>query len=138
MNEDDSLPKTEEEWKTKLDPNRYQVTRQKGTEAPFTNEYYKETAKGMYKCFNCGQALFSSDTKFETKLPGLMGWPSFEDAIPGSVKFQTDDSLGMHRTEVVCNRCGSHLGHVFDDETETKSGKHYCVNSCSLKLEKDE
>jgi peptide-methionine (R)-S-oxide reductase len=139
MDIDDNLPKTDEEWRSKLDPHRYEVTRQGGTEAPFSNEYYNETAKGMYKCFNCGLPLFSSDTKYETKIPGLMGWPSFEDAIPGSVKFQPDDTLGMHRTEVVCSRCGSHLGHVFDDDgAESKTGKHYCVNSCSLKLEKSE
>lgn len=134
----DDLPKTDEEWKTKLDPKRYRITRQGGTEAPFTNEYYAETSKGLYKCFNCGQTLFSSDTKYETKIPGLMGWPSFENAIPGSVEFCPDDILGMPRTEVVCSRCKSHLGHVFDDGgQESKTGKHYCINSCSLKLEKD-
>lgn len=134
----DNLPKTDEEWKQKLDPQTYHVTREKGTEAPFTNKYYKETSKGTYKCFNCGQELFSSDTKYETRIQGLMGWPSFNEAIPGSVQFVADDSLGMHRTEVVCSRCGSHLGHIFDDKSETTTGKHYCINSCSLKLEKTE
>lgn len=107
---------------------------EKGTEPPFSGEYLKTNKKGMYVCKSCGNQLFSSDTKFESNIPGLMGWPSFEDALPGSVEFKEDDSLGMHRTEVVCKKCGAHLGHIFDDKTETKTGKHYCINSVCLDL----
>ncbi len=112
------------------------VAREKGTEAPFTGKYVNERSKGMYKCAVCGNELFSSDAKFETKAPGLMGWPSFKDAIPGSVTFKPDDSMGMHRTEVLCSKCGAHLGHIFDDKSEVDTGKHYCINSICLELEK--
>lgn len=138
MHPDNNLPTTEEEWKAKLDPETYRVTREKGTEAPFTNKYWNEDSRGVYNCSNCGQALFSSDTKYITNIPGLKGWPSFEEAIPGSVELREDNSLGMQRMEIICSRCKSHLGHVFDEHTETKSGQHYCVNSCSLKLAKAE
>ncbi len=120
----------------KLDPKLYAVARQKGTEAPFSGKYVKETAKGTYKCAVCGNPLFPSDAKFETKISGLVGWPSFEDALPGAVEFKPDDSAGMNRTEVVCRNCGAHLGHLFDDKSETKTGKHYCINSVCLELEK--
>lgn len=129
------MPENEEEWKKILTPEQYRVLREKGTEMAFTGEYLKETAEGTYNCVVCGNPLFSSDTKFESKVPGLTGWPSFEDAIPGSVELKEDNSLGMRRTEVVCVRCGSHLGHVFEDDTETKTGKHYCINSVCLNLE---
>lgn len=112
------------------------VAREGGTEAPFTGKYLKEQAEGMYKCAVCGSQLFSSDTKFETKIPGLTGWPSFEDALPGSIELKHDPSMGMNRTEVLCAKCGSHLGHVFEDESETRTGKHYCINSVCLDLEK--
>ena len=120
----------------KLDPKLYAVARQKGTEAPFSGKYVKETAKGTYKCAVCGNPLFPSDAKFETKISGLVGWPSFEDALPGAVEFKPDDSAGMNRTEVVCKNCGAHLGHLFDDKSETKTGKHFCINSVCLELEK--
>src|SRR5258708_5777529 len=120
----------------KKNPQLYKVAVEGGTEAPFSGKYFKETAQGMYKCAVCGNPLFKSDTKFETKVPGLMGWPSFDDAIPGSVEFKPDESDWMHRTEVTCKKCGSHLGHFFEDESETKTGKHYCVNSVCLELEK--
>ena len=119
-----------------LDPLLEQVAREKGTEAPFSGKYVKETAAGTYKCAVCANPLFPSTAKFETKLPGLQGWPSFEDALPGAVKFEKDASFGMNRTEVLCAQCGSHLGHIFDDDSETKTGKHYCVNSVCLELEK--
>ena len=125
----------DEELKKKLTPEEYHVLREGGTEVPFSGKYYRETKDGTYNCKVCGNPLFSSDTKFETKLPGLMGWPSFEDAIPGSVEFKHDESLGMRRTEVVCKNCGAHLGHIFDDDSETKTGKHYCINSVCLELE---
>src|SRR3989344_2898550 len=124
--------------KKKLTPEQYKVLREKGTEAPFSGKYLKETAQGMYNCVVCGNKLFASSTKFETKVPGLMGWPSFEDALPGAVKFEHDSSLSMNRTEVLCANCGSHLGHVFDDDSETKTGKHYCINSVCLDLKKKE
>lgn len=125
---------TEEEFKKKLTPEQYKVLREKGTEAPFSGKYVNTKDKGMYKCAACGAQLFSSDAKFDSTQPGLLGWPSFEEAIPGSVEFKEDNSLGMRRTEVTCAKCGSHLGHIFDDE-EAKTGKHYCINSCALDLE---
>lgn len=119
-----------------LDKELYHVAREKGTEAPFSGKYVNEHGMGMYKCAICGNQLFASDTKFETKVPGLKGWPSFSDVIPGSVLFKSDDSMGMHRTEVLCNNCGAHLGHIFDDKSEVPTGKHYCINSVCLDLEK--
>ncbi len=123
-----------EDLKKKLSEEEYYVTQEKGTEAPFSGKYYKETRQGMYNCKVCGNPLFSSDTKYHSDLPGLAGWPSFNDAIPGSVLFAEDNSGGMHRTEVVCAKCNSHLGHIFDD-AEASTGKHFCVNSCALDLE---
>ena len=119
-----------------LDPVLKKVAREKGTEAPFSGKYVKETAAGMYNCAICGNQLFASDTKFETKIPGLMGWPSFDNALPGAIKLEHDATYGMNRTEVVCASCNSHLGHVFDDGSETKTGKHYCINSVCLDLKK--
>lgn len=133
--QNDNLPKTDEEWKAKLDPQTYHVTREKGTEAPFTGEYVNEHSKGVYKCSNCGLELFSSDTKFDSGT----GWPSFDQPMNReNVELIPDDTLGMHRTEVACKRCGAHLGHVFDDGPSQTTGQRYCINSCSLKLEKAE
>lgn len=124
---------SEEEIKKKLTPEEYKVLREKGTEAPGSGKYVKPVGKGKFSCKVCGNELFSAETQFETKLAGLEGWPSFEDAIPGAVKFVPDDSVGMHRTEVVCAECGSHLGHVFEDgKAESSTGKHYCINSVCL------
>lgn len=120
-----------------LSPELRHVAREKGTEAPFSGKYVDEHAQGMYKCAVCSNQLFSSDAKFETKIPGLIGWPSFEDALPGAVRFKHDPGYGMNRTEVLCSKCGSHLGHVFEEEKETKTGKHYCINSVCLDLEKE-
>ncbi len=125
-----------EELKNKLTPEEYRVTQEKGTEMPFSGQYYNETASGMYNCKVCGSPLFSSNAKFDSSLPGLAGWPSFDQAIPGSVEYLEDNSMGMHRTEVVCAKCKSHLGHIFDDP-EAKTGKHFCMNSCALDLEKE-
>lgn len=127
-----------DDWKQKLTDKQYRILRDKGTEIPFTGRYVDHKESGMYRCAGCGALLFSSDTKFDTKASGLMGWPSFADAIPGSVEFIPDDSEGMHRTEVVCKKCGGHLGHVFDDESETTTGKHYCINSVCLEFVKGE
>lgn len=117
--------------KTKLTPEQYKVMREKGTEAPFTGKYVHEKGKGMYRCAACGNELFSSDTKFDSGT----GWPSFDTALPGAIKYIEDHEHGMRRTEAVCSKCGSHLGHVFDDGP-TKTGKRYCINSVCLDLAK--
>ena len=123
--------KTEKEWEEKLTPEEYKVLRQGGTEAPFSGEYVHTKDKGMYRCKACGNEIFSSETKFESGT----GWPSFYDAIPGSVELREDRSLGMARTEVLCANCGGHLGHVFDDGPQP-TGKRYCINCVSLNLKK--
>lgn len=131
----DKINKTEEDWKKKLTEEEYRILREKGTEAPFSGKYIHTKDKGIYKCAACGNQLFSSETKFETRTPGLIGWPSFDRAIPGSIEFRPDDSDGAQRTEVICKRCGSHLGHVFEEYNEAATGKHYCTNSICLELE---
>lgn len=122
-----------DEYKDKLNPELYKVAREKGTEAPFTGKYVHTKEKGMYNCAVCGQPLFSSDTKFDSGT----GWPSFDEALPGSIRMIDDTSHGMHRTEVVCSKCESHLGHVFDDGP-TASGKRFCLNSVCLDLKSEE
>jgi peptide-methionine (R)-S-oxide reductase len=124
------MPQDEKDWKKKLSPEQYAVLREKGTEAPFTGKLLHEDREGMYACAACGQALFSSDAKFDSGT----GWPSFDQALPGATKQIEDNSHGMHRVEVVCSRCGSHLGHMFDDGP-TATGKRYCLNSVCLELE---
>ncbi len=123
------MPQKEEGWKERLTPEQYAVLREGGTEAPFTGKLLNEKREGMYKCVACGNPLFSSDTKFESGT----GWPSFEKALPGAVKYIDDNTHGMRRTEVVCAQCGGHLGHVFDDGP-TDSGKRYCLNSVCLEF----
>lgn len=131
---ENKAPKTEEEFKEKLTPEQYKIMREGGTETPFSGKYWNEHAKGMYKCAACGAELFSSDTKFESGT----GWPSFtEPANLKNIELRTDNSLGMRRTEVICKKCGSHLGHLFDDGPEDKGGKRYCINSACLTLEKE-
>ncbi len=120
----------EEELKQKLTPEEYAVLREKGTEAPFSGKLLHDDRDGMYKCKVCGQNLFSSDAKFDSGT----GWPSFDQALPGAVKEIQDDTMGMHRVEVVCSKCGSHLGHVFNDGP-TDTGMRYCLNSVCLDLE---
>ncbi len=117
----------------KLNPEQYRVMREGGTEAPFSGKYWNEHTPGMYKCAACGAELFSSEVKFDSGT----GWPSFtEPANPESVELRADNSLDMHRAEVICKNCGAHLGHVFDDGPKEKGGKRYCINSVCLDLEK--
>lgn len=122
----------EEEIKKKLTPEQYKVLREKGTEAPFSGKYVHEEKDGMYKCVVCGNQIFSSEAKFDSGT----GWPSFDQAIPGSIKEIADEAHGMHRIEIVCANCDSHLGHVFDDGP-TVTGKRYCINSVCLDLEEN-
>lgn len=105
---------------------------EKATEAPFSGKYLQHRETGIYTCVNCGAELFSSEAKYDSDIPGLAGWPSFAE-IAGSdaVVLQDDNSLGMHRIEVLCKKCGGHLGHLFDDGS-SPTGKHYCINSCVL------
>ena len=123
------MPKTEEEWKQTLTPEQYAVLRAKGTDAPFTGALLNEHRDGSFTCAACGQQLFASNTKFESG----SGWPSFDQALPGATKLIEDTSHGMHRTEVVCSRCGSHLGHLFNDGP-TATGNRFCINSTSLQF----
>ncbi len=133
MTDNKQIPKTEVEWKEKLSEDEYRVMRMKGTEGAFTGKYWNEQGKGMYRCVGCGQMLFKSDVKFDSGT----GWPSFTDAIPESITFHDDVSHGMRRTEVLCSKCGAHLGHLFNDGPRDKGGKRFCINSVCLNLEKE-
>jgi len=129
----EKVKKTKEEWKRELTPEQYHVTREKGTERPFTGEYNKTRDKGRYVCVACGNPLFTSESKFDSGT----GWPSFYKPLSEeSVRTEDDEELFMHRTEVLCSRCDAHLGHVFDDGPQP-TGQRYCMNSVALKLEKE-
>ncbi|MFA9199726.1 MAG: peptide-methionine (R)-S-oxide reductase MsrB [Cypionkella sp.] len=115
------------QWRRKLTPNQYRILREAGTERPFSHPYDKEKRKGTFLCAGCGNALYSSATKFDSKT----GWPSFWQPLPGAIATQTDYKIGLPRTEVLCADCGGHLGHVFDDGPKP-TGKRYCMNGGAM------
>ena len=128
MEKTEKVVKSDQQWRAQLDPDQYEVLRNAATEPPFTGKYVNQKSDGVYRCAGCGNALFSSDTKFESGT----GWPSFTDPMfAEAVEAREDRSHFMVRTEVVCARCGGHLGHVFDDGPGA-SGERWCINSCAL------
>jgi peptide-methionine (R)-S-oxide reductase len=128
------MKKTDDDYKKELSPIEYRVTRQKATEPPFTGRYWDHFEKGIYRCICCGEPLFDSSTKFDAGC----GWPSYWQAIsPDVIREERDTTHGMIRTEILCDKCDAHLGHVFDDGPQP-TGLRYCVNSASVKFEKEE
>ena len=128
-----TIKTSKEEWRRCLSPEEYLILREAGTESPFSGKLLHNKEKGVYECAACGNPLFSSDTKFDSGT----GWPSFWDpASEKSVEFKTDEGYGGTRTEVLCKKCGGHLGHVFDDGPKEETGKRYCINSVSLSFKK--
>ena len=119
--------KSEHEWRQQLDPEDYKILREKGTEYPFSGKYNDHFEKGYYNCKGCNTPLYSSESKFKSSC----GWPSYDEALPGALKYIKDNSNGMFRTEIVCARCGGHQGHVFNDGP-TLTGIRYCVNSARI------
>ena len=131
-NKTDKVVKTEAEWQQQLTEQQYYVLRQKGTDRPGDGGYTKHFEKGTYLCAACDAQLFESNSKYESHC----GWPSFDDAIPGTIDLTKDTTLGMIRTEITCKKCDSHLGHIFDDGPKETTGKRYCVNTTSIKFVK--
>jgi peptide-methionine (R)-S-oxide reductase len=129
---DEKITKSEQEWRQSLSPEQYHILREHGTERAFTGEYWNLKDDGTFACAGCGQELFSSGTKYDSR----SGWPSFWEAIDKSrIETREDNSHGMRRVEVLCARCGGHLGHLFDDGPEP-TGQRYCINSASLEFRK--
>jgi peptide-methionine (R)-S-oxide reductase len=128
----EKIEKTDEQWRAELDPDAYAVLRRQATEPPFTGKYTFEKASGTFKCAGCDAEIFRSDDKYDSGC----GWPSFTHAAhPDAVELRPDNTHGMIRTEVVCARCGGHLGHVFDDGPAEAGGQRYCINSVALELQ---
>jgi peptide-methionine (R)-S-oxide reductase len=123
---------TDDDWKQKLTPEQYHVLREKGTEHPGSGTLLYNDKAGDYTCAACGQVVFKSHHKYESTIPGLIGWPSFSEAADdGAVKLVDDNTMFMHRIEALCGNCGGHLGHLFDDDS-SPNGKHFCINSTAL------
>lgn len=127
------IPASDQEWRERLDRAAFDVLRRQGTERPFTGQYVDTDIDGIYRCAGCGQQLFDSDTKFHSGC----GWPSFTEALPDAVRLIEDHSFGMHRVEVRCSRCDSHLGHVFEDGPIDRGGLRWCINSISIDLDEE-
>ena len=126
------IEKTDAQWREELTPEQYQVLRKAGTERAFTGKYWDNHEDGIYRCAGCGAELFDSETKFESG----SGWPSFtEPKVAEAIELQRDGSFGMVRNEVVCKRCGGHLGHVFEDGPRDRGGLRYCMNSCAMEFD---
>ena len=126
------MDKTDEQWRQQLTPEQYHVLREKGTELPGSGQYVDMFDDGTYRCVGCGAVLFQGSAKYESTMPGLIGWPAFSEAADaGAVTLRDDNSHGMQRTEIVCSYCGGHLGHLFPDDS-SPNGQHYCINSTAL------
>lgn len=132
MSTEQTLPKSDAEWRARLTPEQYRILREKGTERAFTGAYTDEKTRGVYRCAACGTPLFTSEEKYDSG----SGWPSFYDVVSqGHVTLHDDFSHGMHRVEVTCATCGGHLGHVFEDGPRETTGLRYCINSAALSLD---
>ena len=130
---------SEDEWKKKLTPEQYKILREKGTEIPFSGDHLKPSREGVYSCVACGSELFHTKTQYDSSFIGLQGWPSFGDvAKSDAVELIDDHDYGMQRVEVVCKKCGGHLGHLFEDDDDSPTGKHYCINSACLAFQPEE